>query len=299
MNFDLTFLSLELNAADKKEVSKELLSHPAFSAIARHEANLQRPVWDEESFRIRFAAAAAEEPEEWSDWGLAPLFHDREQLEDMKHWLENEQNVLTKRIDEWLGKFTNVPQRAELRCIAYVGSYDGGFSPDVGSGAIYLNIPVFSCKESFLETLVHESYHARKVSEETALLHKNLEEDTDPIKKLLFFTFEEGIATFVGYKGAMSTQYPVIPLRTAEEGITELKQLIQRYKQGELTAQDVFDSFGQSDCCYTGGVYIANSVWEKMGIAGLELWSAQADLKAYYEAFRSTPQGTDWPELEL
>lgn len=299
MIFDLSFLNLELEAADKREISRELLSHPAFRAIADHEANLQRPVWDEESFRTRFAVAATEEPEEWSDWGLAPLFHDRAKLEDMKHWIETEQEALSKKIDEWLAKFTDVPQRAELRCVPYVGSYDAGFSPNVGSGAIYLNLPVLSCKESFLETLVHESYHARMVCEETSLRCKKIEESTDPIIHLLYFTFEEGIADFIGHHGSMSTQYPVIPLRTPEEGSEELKQLLQCYKQGELTAQDVFNSFGQSDCCYTGGVYIANCIWEKLGIAGLELWSSQGDLKAYYEAFRSTPQGADWPELEL
>ena len=299
MIFDLSFLNLELEAADKKEISQELLSHPAFGAIASHEANLQRPVWNEESFRARFAAAATEEPEEWSDWGLAPLFHDREYLEEMKQWIENEQDALTEKIDKWIAKFTEVPQRPGLRCIAYVGSYDGGFSPDVGSGKIYLNLPVFSCKESFLETLVHESYHARMVSEETSLLYKKMEKEADPITQLWFYTSEEGIASFVGYNGSMTTQYPVLPLRTPEEGSEELKQLLQRYKQGEMTAQDIFNSFGQSDCCYTAGIYIANSVWEKFGIAGLELWSAKGDVKAYYEAFRSTPQGADWPELEL
>lgn len=299
MIFDLSFLNLELEAAEKNEISKELFSHPAFKAIADHEAALHRPVWDEESFRNRFAAAATVEPEKWSDWGLAPLFHDRENLEDIKYWIENEQDALSKKIDVWLAQFTQVPQRGDLRCIPYVGSYDGGFSSDVGSGAIYLNIPVLSCKESFLETLVHESYHARMISEEISLHYKEMEENADPISQLLFYTFEEGTATFIGYNGAMTTQYPVIPLRTPEEGSGELKQFLQQYKQGELTAQEVFNSFGQSDCCYTGGVYIAHSIWEKSGIAGLELWSARGDLKAYYEAFRSTPQGADWPELEL
>ena len=299
MIFDLSFLNLELEAAEKNEISNELLNHSAFEAIASHEANLQRPVWDEASFRERFAAASAEEPEEWSDWGLAPLFHDREYLVEMKLWIEQEQDSLTEKIDQWIARFTAVPQRANLSCIAYVGSYDGGFSSDVGRGKIYLNLPVFSCKESFLETLVHESYHARMVSEEIAQLYKKMEKESDPITQLLFYTAEEGVATIVGYNGSMTTQYPVIPLRTPEEGSEELKQLLQRYQQGEITAQDVFNSFGQLDCCYTAGAYIANSVWEKFGLAGLDLWSAKGDLKAYYEAFRSTPQGADWPELEL
>ncbi len=299
MIFDLSFLNLELEAAGKGEISKELLSHSAFKAIADHEAELGRPVWDEESFRTRFAAAATEEPEQWSDWGLAPLFHDREKLEDLKCWMENEQDALIKKIDEWLLQFTEVPQRPELRCVAYVGSYDAGFSPDVGSGVIYLNLPVFSSKEGFLETLVHESYHARMVSEEVSMGYKEMEKNTNPIIQTLFSTFEEGVANFIGYNGSMTTQYPVLPLRTPEEGIEELKKLMQRYKQGELTAQEVFNSFCQTDCCYTGGIYIANSIWDKFGIEGLELWSSQADLKAFYEAFRSTPQGADWPELEL
>ena len=299
MIFDLSFLDLELESANGAEIPKELFAHPTFKKIADHEAELNRPTWDEESFRTRFSAAAADKREKRSDWGLAPLFHNREELEALKHWIESEKDDLSKRIDKWIAQYTAAPQRGDARCIAYVGSYDAGFSPSVGSGEIYLNIALLSRKECFLETLVHESYHARMLSKEANLRRKMIEDNSDPIMILLFLTFEEGIATYVGNNGSTSTQYPVIPFRKPEEGIEELKYIIKRYKQGELTAQDAFNQFALSDCCYTGGAYIADSVWKKLGIDGLELWSSQIDLKAYYEAFRSTPEGMEWPELEL
>lgn len=299
MIFDLSFLNLELEAAVTETISAELLSHPAFRAIAEHEAELQRPVWDEESFRIRFAAAAAENKEKWSDWGLSPLFREREKLAEMKKWLETEQKTISDKIADWLANFTSVPQRENLCCVPYVGSYDAGFSPSVGSGIIYLNLPVLSCKESFLETLVHESYHARQVSTEAKQRCMQIEANQNPIVQLMYITAEEGTANLVGYHGAAETQYPVIPLRTPEEGTEQLKQLLSQYANSELSGQDVLNAFMQSDCCYTAGGYIAKSVWDKFAMDGLDLWSAKADLNAYYEAFRATMQGADWPELFL
>ena len=82
MIFDLSFLDLELEAARTGAVPSQLLTHPTFDAIARHEAALpNRPVWDEDSFRARFAAAASGDTQDYHDWGLAPLFHSREALE--------------------------------------------------------------------------------------------------------------------------------------------------------------------------------------------------------------------------
>lgn len=296
MVFDLSFLSLELTAADTGAVSNELLDHPAFRAIADHEAELGRPVWDKESFLNRFVAAKAKE-KGLPSWGLAPLFQDRARLEELRTWLETEGAALTERIDTWLSRFTAVPQRPDLRCVPYVGSYDAGFSPNVGSGTIYLNLPVLPSRESFLETLVHESYHARAVNEKTARRCRAIEADPDPITQLLYITAEEGAANLVGYNGSMTTEHPVIPLRTPEEGTAELKQLLTRYESGELTGQDTLNAFLQTDCCYTGGSYLACSVWESLGRDGLELWSAQGDLWGYYTAFRSAPQGADWPDL--
>lgn len=297
MTFDVSFLNLELEAAKTGNISKELLSHPAFEMIAKHEEGLKRPVWDEKSFRERFAEAKVGHTEDYADWGLAPLFQDREKIEELKNKIETEPDSLTKIIDERVARFTAVPQNQKLCCVAYVGSYDGGFSMEVGSNIIYLNLSIFSCEESFLETLVHESYHARMESEEIKMRRKEIEDREDPIEMLLFTVAEEGIANFIGYNGATETKYPVIPLRTVEEGSGELKQLLQKYAQGEMTGQETLEAFAQTDCCYTGGSYIAKSVWDKFGRDGLELWSAQADLKAYYKAFRETPKGIDWAEL--
>ena len=54
MIFDLSFLDLELEAAKTGSFSPVLTAHPAFRAIAEHEAELQRPVWDADSFSTSF-----------------------------------------------------------------------------------------------------------------------------------------------------------------------------------------------------------------------------------------------------
>ena len=296
MIFDLSFLDLELEAAKTGSLSPALTGHPAFRAIAEHEAELQRPVWDADSFSTRFSAAAAGKE---GDWGLAPLFQERERLEGFRDWLETEKEALTALVRRQLERFTGVPQNPELRCIPYVGSYDAGFSPDVGNGAIYLNLPVLSSREGFLETLVHESYHARKAEPKTRQKAKQLEFQSSPMTQLLFFTAEEGAASLVGNNGLLASQNPVIPLRAAEEGYAELKQLLGRFCGQELDEQAALEAFLQTDCCYTGGVYIAYSVWKAYGRDGMDTWSARADLDAYYQAFRSAPQGADWPALSL
>lgn len=299
MIFDLSFLNLELEAAKTGVITSELLNHSAFQAIAAHEAELQRPVWDKESFETRFAAAAAGNTEKYSDWGLAPLFQTREKLEQMRNWLETEGGALTEQINSWLAHFTTVPQRKELNCVAYVGSYDAGFSLDIGSRAIYLNLSIFSDRESFLETLVHECYHARKVSQEAEQRSRQIENSGNPMAVLMWILAEEGTAHFVGYHGSVTTSHPVIPLRTPEEGTEELKRMLEQFGKGERSGADTLNAFLQTDCCYTAGGYIAQCVWEKFGREGLELWADKADLKAYYDAFRSTPWGNDWPELEV
>lgn len=299
MIFDVSFLNLELESAKTGNISPKLLLHPAFAALAKHEEALNRPVWDEKSFRERFANAKVGNTENYADWGLTPLFHDKEKIEALKNTIETEPDRLTRIIDERMIRFTAVPQNRQLCCVTYVGSYDGGFSAEVGSDKIYLNLAVFSNEESFLETLVHESYHARMEEKEIKEQHIQMENSNMPMEKLLFHTVEEGIANFIGYNGSTETKYPVIPLRTVEEGSSELKQLIQKYTQGKITGQEALETFFQTDCCYTGGCYIAKSVWDKFGRNGLELWSAQADLEAYYKAFRKTPEGADWADLSL
>ena len=298
MKFDLSFLDLELEAARTGAVPSQLLTHPTFDAIARHEAALpNRPVWDEDSFRARFAAAAAGDTLDYHDWGLAPLFQDRDRLAQWRSWMEDEEKTLTGQIDQWLARFTSVLQHPELRCIPYVGSYDAGFSLGAGDTAIYLNLPVFSCREAFLQTLVHESFHARLTSPEVTQLLRGMEADPDPIVQLLYYTAEEGIAHIVGYGGKTSTQYPTIPIRPAQEGAAELKDLLTRFHAGQISGQEALEAFVQTDCCYSGGGFIAHSVWQALGRDGLDLWSAKGDWKGYYAAFRATPQGADWPAV--
>ena len=106
MIFDLSFLDLELEAAKTGSLSPALTGHPAFRAIAEHEAELQRPVWDADSFSTRFSAAA--EGKE-GDWGLAPLFQERERLEGFRDWLETEKEALTALVRRQLERFTGVP----------------------------------------------------------------------------------------------------------------------------------------------------------------------------------------------
>ena len=80
-----------------------------------------------------------------------------------------------------------------------------------------------------METLVHECYHARKAEPKTRQKAKQLEFQSSPMTQLLFFTAEEGIASLVGNNGLLASQHPVIPLRAAEEGCAELKQLLGRF----------------------------------------------------------------------
>ena len=298
MIFDLSFLDLELEAARTGVVSSRLLAHPTFDAIARHEAALpNRPFWDEVSFRARFAAAAAGDTQDYHDWGLAPLFYSREALEEWRGWFSEQAEELTRQIGQWLERFTAVPQNPGLRCVPYVGSYDAGFTLGAGDAAIYLNLPVFSCREAFLQTLVHESFHARLTSPEVTQLLQGMEADPDPIVQLLYYTAEEGIAHIVGYGGETSTRYPTIPIRPAQEGAAELKDLLARVHAGQISGQEALETFVQTDCCYSGGGYIAHSVWQALGRDGLDLWSVQGDWKGYYAAFRATPQGADWPAV--
>ena len=298
MIFDLSFLDLELEAARTGVVSSRLPAHPTFDAIARHEAALpNRPVWDEASFRARFAAAAAGDTQDYHDWGLAPLFHSREALEEWRSWFSDRAEELTRQIGQWLERFTAAPQNPGLRCVPYVGSYDAGFSLGAGDAAIYLNLPAFSCREAFLQTLVHESFHARLTSPEVTRLLQGMEADPDPVVQLLYYTAEEGIAHIVGYGGETSTRYPTIPIRPAQEGAAELKDLLTRVHAGQISGQEALETFVQTDCCYSGGGFIAHSVWQDLGRDGLDLWSVQGDWKRYYAAFRATPQGADWPAV--
>lgn len=296
MIFDLRFVNLELEAAKTGIVSTELTSSPVFRAISLHEMALDRPALDADSFeRYLDAAAAGAE----NCWGLSALFDKREKMLTAMAWLEEEKDLISEKIQNWLAYFTSAPINPNLRCVLYVGTHDGGFKLGSDSETIYLNLPTIACREAFYETLAHESYHARARNPEAVQRIRKIEENDDYIGGVLYTTFEEGIADFIGYFGGTTTKYPVLPLRPTEEGTWELKQLLWDYKSGRLTGEALYKAFRKTDCCYTAGVYIASCVWGHLGLDGLDLWSVHRSLKAFYSAFRSTAQGADWPDLEL
>lgn len=296
MIFDFSFVDLELDAAETGILSPQLLSHPAFQAIAYHESELDRPILDAERFLSYLADAAVGEKR---DWGLSPLFRDREKLIQLKHTMEQDLDIITQKLARWLGRYTSVPLNSDLHCIFYVGTYDGGFHIIYESQSVFLNIPTFFCQESFFQTLVHESYHARRIGPEVARQIIRLERENDYIGAVLYLTFEEGTAEFIGYDGALTTQYPVIRLRSPAEGTLELRQLLWNYQMGSLTAEETYQTFQQTDCRYTAGVFIASCVWDAYGLSEFDRWARTCDWKAFYNAFRLTPQGADWPELSL
>lgn len=296
MIFDFSFVDLELEAAETGILSPQLLSHPAFQAIAYHESELDRPILDAERFLSYLADAAAGEKR---DWGLSPLFRDREKLIQLKQTMEQDLDIITQKLARWLGRYTSVPLNSDLHCIFYVGTYDGGFHIIYESQSVFLNIPTLFCREGLFQTLVHESYHARRIGPEVARQIIRLERENDYIGAVLYLTFEEGTAEFIGNDGALTTQYPVIRLRSPAEGTLELRQLLWNYQMGSLTAEEAYQAFQQTDCCYTAGVFIASCVWDAYGMIEFDRWARTCDWKAFYNAFRLTPQGADWPELNL
>lgn len=296
MIFDLHFVNLELKAAKDGTVPPALFTDPVFQAIAFHEAAMNRPALDEARLRSYFAAAAADED---NCWGLSMLFRRRKRVERILALLEEERELITDVIEKWLRIFTSAPQAACLRCVPYVGTYDGGFKLEGENETVYLNIPAISCREAFYETLAHESFHARQRSPQADEKIRLMEGSSNYLEAVLYFTFEEGIAEFIGYNGFTTSKYPILRLRAPEEGSAELKDLLRRYREGLLTGAALYHSFRAGDCCYTAGVAIASAVWAYQGREGLDLWAVRYDEKAFYEAFRNTPTGQDWPALDL
>lgn len=293
MFFDLDFLNLELKAAADGIVPPELTSSPVFRAIAFHEQELNRPALSECRFREYLDAAANGDEQ---SWGLSTLFRRRTRLLNAMAWLDAERDAITEVIFRWLRFFTSAPMIPDLRCVLYVGTYDGGFK--LGE-TIYLNLPAISCREAFFETLAHESFHARRRTPMAEERIRMIEETNDYLGGVLYFTFEEGIAEFIGYNGFTATRYPILHLRSPEQGAQELRELLWRYHRREMTGEELYQTFRATDCCYTAGVTIASAVWASQGKEGLDLWSLRCDRRAFYEAFRATPQGALWPELEL
>lgn len=296
MIFDLRFAALELQAAGEGSIPPELFASPAFRAIAFHEAAMNRPTLDEEGFRRYLAAAAAGEED---CWGLSALFRRRTKLEYIFSLLEQEQALISEVMEKWLSVFTTAPLAPGLTCVPYVGTYDGGFKLEWDSETIYLNIPAISCREALYETLAHESYHARQRSPHARERIRRLEHSDDYLGGVLYFTFEEGIAEFIGNNGFTTTKYPVLPLRHPDEGTCHLKALLERYHSRKISGPELYRHFLATDCRYTGGVSVAAAVWASLGREGLDLWSVHCDQKAFYEAFRATPAGEDWPDFRL
>lgn len=295
MNFDLSFLKLELDAVKSGLVPAAMGDDPVFQAIAFHENALGRPRLDISAFRDHLRAAASGDK---NCWGLTPLFWDYERMESLAHRLETEASEISRRIDSNIARFTSARVPEDLRCVLYVGTGDGGFQ--IGNDdAIYLNLGALPRDEALFQTLTHEGFHGREVSKEAAAcLNEKMEQyGSSALVAVLYHVFEEGIASFIGYGGVLDTPYPVIRRRTPAEGAEDLKQRLWAYHNGELSEEDLRDTIIKTDCCYTAGVTMAASLWESCGQEGLDLWAVRYDWEAAYKAFRATPQGKDWPDL--
>lgn len=293
MIFDLDFVNMELEAAKTGRIPPALPDHPVFQAISFHESQLERPPLDEALFQARMEAAAAGAAH---SWGLGPLFRDRVRLEHLIQWLHRDSKAITREIQARLARYTSAQTPADLRCVLYVGTGDGGFQ--IGNEhTVYLNLSVFTCREALLQTLTHESFHARAISRQARHRIHRLEEEDDYIGAVLYYTFEEGTADFIGNNGRLTSPYTILPLRTPSEGTQELWWLLWRWNHGLCTREDVYTAFQHSDCRYTAGVWIAQCIWEAYGKAGLDLWAAHCDSQEFYMAFLSTVQGTEWPRF--
>lgn len=295
MVFDFEFLNLELEAAKTGFVPPSAATHPVFQALVQHEACLGRPAPHEEAF-CRYMADGASGKE--ACWGLTPLFRDGEKIEAMAEWMRAEERAITRAVEKRIARFTSAQISPSLRAAFYVGTGDGGFKID--GDIIYLNISTFSCEESLIQTVTHESYHGREQNEEAIQRSEQLFAQEDNYLVPVFYTlFEEGTAEFIGFNGSTTTQYPVFPMRDPDDAAEELKEMLQKYKDGTMTGEALYREYSRKDYCYTAGVYFANSIWMKLGAEGLDRWAVQCDPNAYYQGFLSTPQGAGWPVLNL
>lgn len=294
MIFDLDFVHLELEAAKTGTISDELINHPVFHAIAFHESALDRQPLDAERFQAFLTAAASGKD---GCWGLMPLFRDRERILKLTAWLASQQEDISHMMDAWLAHFISTPLPPSLHCALYAGTYDGGFKLESEPDKIFINVTALSSKDCFLETLAHESYHARRKPPEVDRCIQRLEEENDYLGAVLYTVFEEGTADFVGNNGATTSDYPVFPLRAPEEGLVELWQLLWDFRRGRLPGEELYTTFRKTDCCYTAGAAIAAAVFQKYGIDGLDVWAVNFDPMEFYGLFRTTELGADWPAL--
>lgn len=286
MIFDLDFFELEFEAVRTGTVPPELFQHRVFRAIAFHESELDRPPLEEETFcaYLREAAQRQIDPREPG------------RLMQLTQWLKNEEPSITREIARRMAAFTAVQPPEDLRCVLYAFPHDGGFQ--IGyEHTVYLNIAAFTTREELLQTLTHESYHGRALIPKAQSRIRRLEDENDYIGAVLYFTFEEGIADLIGMGGNLTTDVSVIPLRSPQEGTAQLQSLLWEWKLGAISAEELYKSFRQTDCCYTAGVWIARCVWDWFGPQGLDRWSEHCDYMEFYKAFRTTAHGADWPEL--
>lgn len=294
MIFDLEFLNLELDAARTGIVPSSLADHPVFQAIAFHECQLDRPELNLDRFRAALHAAASHDR---GRWGLDCLFDRREDLCRLTRLLSENQGEISRMMDDWLAHFISARLSPDLHCVLYAGTHDGGFNLRAEPDRLFINAGAIRNLDCFWETLAHECYHARPKTAAVLKLLQGLEEEDDYLGAVLYTTFEEGIADFIGYNGAITTPNPIFPLRSPEEGLLQLRQLLRDHAAGQLSGEDLYLTFRKTDCCYTAGVSIAAAVWQAYGIDGLDVWAIECDWKKFYGLFRSTSLGADWPNL--
>lgn len=285
MNINIEFLTMEANAVQAGVVPPDFCRHPTFQALHRHELELDRPGLTASSFLA---------PD--GSWSLKRLADRLEQISDMIHWLEQESPRIEQALQTRLERYTEVPIPADLQYVLYAGGTDGGFAPD--SNALYLNMTLYSRRDTFLDTLAHECYHARK-KEHSALEKREEFSARGPLQRILMTVAEEGIATLIQFDGLLENDHAAKRYRPAPEGAAQLCALLTQYRANRLTGAELENAFFSSDCCYSAGLYIAHGIWSRFGREGLELWSQDGSLDGYLQKFTSCPQAAHWPSEAL
>ncbi len=284
MNIDIEFLTMETKAARSGIIPPELYSHPTFQALNEHELGLGRPALTATVFLNKAG-----------NWSLTKLSHQLDKIDSMLCWLEEENTHIEQSLSNRLERYTAASIPAELRYILYAGGTDGGFAPD--SKAIYLNVTLYNRHDTFVDTLAHECYHARE-KECLALDKRETFSMRGPLQRVLAATAEEGIATLVQFDGMLENDHAAKQYQPAPEGAAQLNRLLTQYAAGELTAGELENTFFNSDCCYSAGLYIAHAIWNQFSREGLELWSQDGCLDSYMQKFTDCPQAAQWsPEV--
>lgn len=281
MNINIEFLVMEASAAETGIVPPDFCHHQTFQALHRHELELDRPALTVSSFQA---------PD--GSWSLKRIADRLEQISDMIHWLEQESPRIERALQARLERYTAAPIPAGLQYVLYAGGTDGGFAPD--SNALYLNMTLYSRRDTFMDTLAHECYHAREKGLSTLEKRAALFE-RGSLQRILMAAAEEGIATLVQFDGLLENDHAAKRYRPAPEGAAQLCSLLTQYIAGGLTGAELENAFFNSDCCYSAGLYIAHGIWDRFGREGLEFWSRDGSLDSYMQKFASCPQAAQWP----